>query len=314
MISMKKQLLLFIAFGLSITLCFAQHDVQYTNYNFNKLAYNPAYAGSSGAPSLAAVYRNQWVTLDGAPTTMHANFHMPFYENKCGAGIALTADRIGMMRNTYIDVHYAYRFKTGDKGIMSLGVNGRLEHGKVDWTQANPLDLGDQTIPSIESSRYKPNFGFGAFFEMDNLYVGLSVPQLINTTLFIDENVSGSGIDYRTYYLMFGYLMNISKDVKLQPSVLFSFNEEVPFEADISANFIFLNTFWVGGNYRIGDSFDAMIQYQINQEVRAGLSFDFTMSDLNKFTNGSIEAMVSYTMGSKAIERKAENINNLRYF
>ena len=209
---MKKKILVFLVFGWSISICLAQHDVQYTNYNFSKLAYNPAYAGSSGTPSLAAIYRNQWVTLEGAPSTMNANFHMPFYENKCGIGLSFTTDQIGMMSNNYLDISYAYRFKTGNKGVMSLGVNGRLEHGKVDWTQANPLDLGDEMIPSIENSQYKPNFGFGAYFEMDNLYVGISVPQLLNSTLFQEEDVQRNGIDYRTYYLMFGYLMNISKD------------------------------------------------------------------------------------------------------
>ena len=108
--------------------------------------------------------------------------------------------------------------------------------------------------------------------------------------------------------------MPLTKDIKFQPGVLLSFNREVPFEADITANFIFLNTFWIGGNYRLGDSFDAIVQYQITEELRAGLSFDFTMSDLNKFTNGSIEFMVSYTFDKKPLERKAENINNLRYF
>jgi len=311
---MKKIILFSLLLSGSLMICFAQHDVQYTNYNFSKLTYNPAYAGSSGAPSFAAIYRNQWINLEGAPTTLNANFHTSFYENKCGVGLSITADKIGMMRNTYVDLSYAYRFKTGDHGTMSLGINGRLEHGKIDWNLANPLDAGDETIPMVEAGRYKPNFGFGAYFERSNLYLGLSVPQLINSTLYRTENITGSGIDYRTYYLMFGYLMPLTKDVKFQPGVLLSFNKEVPFEADITANFIFLNTFWIGGNYRVGDSFDAIVQYQISDELRAGLSFDFTLSDLNKFTNGSIEFMVSYTFDKQPLERKAENINNLRYF
>ncbi len=311
---MKKIILLSILSGLLCFIVQAQNDVQFTNYNFSKLVYNPAYAGSSGMPSMAAIYRNQWVTLDGAPKTLHANFHMPFYENKCGFGIAITSDQIGMIRSNLLDASYAYRFKTGGNGVMSLGVTGRLEYGKVDWSEANPLDLGDEFVPDVNVGSLQPNFGFGAYYERSNLYAGFSVPQLINTSLYQQEDVSNQGIDYRTYYFMFGYLMNLTKDVKFQPGVLLSMNKQVPFEADITANFIFLNTFWIGGNYRVGDSFDAMVQYQVTNEMRAGLSFDFTMSELNKFTNGSIEVMVSYNINKSLAARKAENINNLRYF
>ena len=311
---MKKILLLSILSGL---LCFgaqAQNDVQFTNYNFSKLVYNPAYAGSSGGPSLAAIYRNQWVSLDGAPKTLHANFHMPFYENKCGFGVSITSDQIGAIQSNLLDASYAYRFKTGSNGVMSLGVTGRLEYGRVDWSEANPLDLGDEFIPNVNTGLFQPNFGFGAYYERSNLYAGFSIPQLINTSLYQQEDVNNQGIDYRTSYLMFGYLMNLTKDVKFQPGVLLSLNKQVPFEADITANFIFLNTFWIGGNYRIGDSFDALVQYQVSNEMRVGLAFDFTMSELNKFTNGSLEVMISYNINKSLVARKAENINNLRYF
>ena len=301
---------LIIAFGLNLS---AQNDVQYTHYLFNKLAFNPAYAGSGGSPVLTALYRNQWLSLDGAPTTATANFHTPFFGDRSGFGLGITADKVGILRTNSIEASYAYRFNLAQgKGKLSLGINGRLEQGKVDWNQSNPLDLGDGTIPVGEDPDMNPNFGFGIYYEQSNFYLGFSLPQILNTSLYRDLNVIGEEGDFRTYYLMTGFLTNLSNNVKFQPGAMISFNAETPFELDVNANLIFMDAFWVGANYRLGDSFSGLVQYQFTPQLRAGAAFDFTMTELNSYTNGSIEVMLSYTFGKQAAT--AEQINNLRYF
>ena len=93
---------------------------------------------------------------------------------------------------------------------------------------------------------------------------------------------------------------------------MISFNAEAPFELDVNANLIFMDAFWIGGNYRLGDSFAALVQYQFSPRFRAGAAFDFTMSELKSYTNGSIEVMLSYTFAKR--NKTAEQINNLRFF
>lgn len=302
---------LLVIIGLQIQ---AQNDVQYTHFVFNKLAYNAAYTGANNAPTLTAIYRNQWINLDGAPTTATANFHTPFFGGRSGFGLGVTADRIGMLQNNTIEASYAYRFNIAKgKGKLSLGVNGRLEQGKVDWGEASPLDLGDGSIPLSQEAAVTPNFGLGIYYEQSNFYLGASLPQIMNTTLYREEDVVSGNIDYRTYYIMTGYLANLSNSIKVQPGAMISFNKETPFELDLNANLIFMDAFWVGANYRLGDSFAGLVQYQFTPQLRAGAAFDFTMTELNSYTNGSIEVMLSYIFAKKQTG-EAEQINNLRFF
>lgn len=300
-------------FAISALQLSAQNDVQYTHFLFNKLAFNPAYAGSAGVPTATALYRNQWLTLDGAPTTATVNFHTPFFEGRSGLGLNITADRVGMLRSNSIEASYAYRFSlAGGKGKLSLGLNGRLEQGKMDWGEANPLDIGDGTIPTADDANVTPNFGFGIYYEQSNFYLGMSLPQLLNTSIYRDFDVVSSAGDLRTYYIMTGYLAELSNTIKIQPGAMISFNEDTPFELDVNANLIFMDALWVGANYRLGDSFSALVQYQFTPEFRVGTAFDFTMTELNSYSNGSIEVMLSYVFNKKT--EAAEQINHLRFF
>ncbi|MEM6317524.1 MAG: type IX secretion system membrane protein PorP/SprF [Bacteroidota bacterium] len=292
----------------------AQNDVQYTHFLFNKLAFNPAYAGSGGVPTANALYRNQWLNVEGAPTTATVNLHTPFFGGRSGFGLGITADRVGMTRNNTLEASYAYRFSVSEgKGKLSLGINGRLEQGRTDWTDASPLDIGDGSIPNVmEETQVNPNFGLGIYYEQSNFYLGFSLPQLLNTSIYRDFDVAGQDTDYRTYYLMTGYLFSLSNSVKLQPGAMFSWNAAAPLELDLNAHLIFMDALWLGGNYRLGDAYSAMAQYQFSPNFRAGISFDFTMTALNSYTNGSMEVLVSYTFNKKT--EAVEEVNHLRFF
>lgn len=309
-----RKLIYFLLLATFTSQLSAQNDVQYTHFLFNKLAFNSAYAGSAGIPTATALYRNQWLNLDGAPTTATLNFHTPFFAGRSGFGLNLTTDRVGILRSNSIEASYAYRFSVADgKGKLSLGLNGRLEQGKMDWRIANPLDIGDGSIPvGPEAANVVPNFGFGIYYEQSNFYAGLSLPQLLNTSIYRDFDVVSPTRDFRTYYIMTGYLAQITNSIKLQPGAMVSLNAETPFELDLNANLIFMDAFWLGANYRLGDAVSALVQYQFNPNFRIGTAFDFTMTELNSYSNGSVEVMLSYVFNKKTVN--TEQINHLRFF
>jgi len=307
-----KQSILALSFSLLSAVLFAQNDVQFTHFVFNKLSYNPAYAGAAEAPVLSALYRNQWVNLDGAPVTATLNYHTTLSKDRVGLGFSITADKVGMVNTNSIEANYSYRFSAGE-GKLSLGVNGRLEQGTVKWSEAAPLELGDGSIPAAEEQRLSPNFGFGLFYQRSNFYLGLSIPRLMRTTIYRDLSIDGSRSGYRTFYLMSGLVTEIAEKVKFQPGAMISYNSSAPFEVDLNANLIFMDTFWLGGNYRLGDSFSALIQYQFTPRLRTGVAFDFTMTELNSYTNGSIEVMITYGF-NRQTSVEAGQIHNLRYF
>ena len=307
-----KKIIYTTAFLLFSLLAIAQNDVQYTHYLFNKMAYNPAYVGSGGAPVATAIYRNQWLGLDHAPTTGTINYHTPIQCGRGGIGFGFTADKAFVFNSNRLDVAYAYKFNTSEKGILSLGIGAQLEFGSADYRQTNPLDGGDNIIlgGNEEYSKTRLNFGAGIYYEHNNkFYIGLSAPQLLNTSYFQEVNISGDLADFHTYYLMTGFVMDLSSTIKLMPGALVSFNKDAPFEFDVNANLIFMDKLWVGLNYRVGDSIDGLIQYQLSNNLRAGFAYDFTTSELKNHSSGTVEFMLTY-----AFNNFSNKVSNLRYF
>ena len=311
-----KRIIYTTAFLLFSLMAMAQNDVQYTNYLFNRLAYNPAYAGSGGVPIINALYRNQWTGgfADGkAPKTGTINYHSPIQCGKGGFGVGFTSDKAGIFNSNRLDGAYSYKFDVSAKGRLSLGLGAQLEFGRANYNLTNPLDANDLTIfeGNETFSQTKINFGAGLYYtHNDNFYIGLSVPQLLNTSYYQKDNISGSGNDFHTYYLMLGFVKDLTNNVKIVPGAMISFQgNNAPFEFDINVNLVFMEKLWVGLNYRLEDSIDGLIQYQLSDNLRAGFAYDFTTSDIKNYSNGSLEFLLSYTFS-----KYSKNLSNLRYF
>lgn len=302
-----KQLIILVFITLLGGQLFAQNNIQYTQFFFNKMAYNPAYAGSRDALTLGAQYRNQWSGITGAPRTGTVYAHFPFLSNRNGAGIGITNDQIGKVSITKTDLSYAYRIPMGNSGNLGIGISAQFEYGQIDWTKAEVLDVDDEHVPAGAESYMKPNFGAGLFYSDKKFFVGLSVPQLLRNTLFINGEEKVSQLS--SYYLMGGVMLPISASVWFKPTAMLSYNPHAPFEADINASFLFMEKLWLGATYRLGDSVDGIIQYIFSPRLKAGIAYDFTTSELNNYTSGSWEILVEYSF---ILEN--EGMQHLRFF
>lgn len=285
----------------------AQSDVQYTHFTFSKLAYNPGYTGAKGAFDALALYRNQWTGIEGAPRTVYVNAHTPFAGKRNGLGIALTSDEIGKVHTNSVEMSYAYRIKLGGANTLSLGVSGRLEQLRIKWSESEAIDPDDPEIPQGDETSFAPNFGTGAYFLGKGYYFGVSVPRLLKSPLYLDR--SDRTNNHRTAYVMGGFSAKLTNQVELVPSFMVSYNPAAPVDVDLNANLIFLKTFWLGGSYRLGDSFDALAGVEFGNGLRLGVGLDFTQSALSKATSGSWEVMLGYTFKCKSCE-----VSHLRFF
>lgn len=288
----------------------AQHDVHYSMFMFNKLAINPAYAGSKEVLTFAGHYRNQWQGITGAPQTFTLTGHMPLFKKRTGLGLSIIADKIGIVNTYYTDLSYAYRVRLDKHTVLSIGVSGQLQYGRIDWQKSDPLDVGDNFVPSVRSNKLNPNFGMGAYFKAKNYYLGLSIPRVLKITIYDDNPVDYVGFNaFRSSYLMGGFIARLNKNVKLQPGVLITYNPSTPFEMDLNASLVFMDRFWVGLSYRLEDSIDAIFQFQLNEQMKAAVALDFTLSELNNYSPGSFELMLEYCM-----IRSGARLNNIRFF
>ncbi len=284
----------------------AQHSPQFTHFMFNKLIYNPAYAGDREALAASAVYRNQWLGIEGAPTTLNFNVHTPFAGERAGIGLSVVADKIGAVNTTFANLSYNYRVPVGETAKLSVGISGRLEHGRFDVSEIDAYDTDDVFIQSELDNTIQANFGAGVFLSGKNYYVGVSVPTVLQNSLYSEVGFASA---FRTYYAMGAVILNVSDNVKFKPSVLLSINQSAPFDMDLNASFLLMDAFWIGATWRLDDSVDALIQYQFTPNLRGGMAFDFTTSELSNYTAGGYEFMIEYIFS-----KETKQLKNIRYF
>lgn len=306
---MKKSLLFIFVFISSIGL-YAQENPQFSHFLFNKLAYNPGYTGGKEVLAIQALYRQQWQNIEGAPRTLNFAVHSPFANKTGGLGFMITQDEIGLLSNTAIDALYAYRIHMGKSTILSLGLQARVEYSKINWNKAKTTGGTDNLIPTDNETSVKPNIGAGAYLTSGNFFIGFSIPQFMETTLYKDnvENLP-SFKRLRTYYLMTGAEIPLNSKIDFIPGMLVSFNPNAPLEAEWNLNLMFSKTLLIGASYRAGDSVDALLGLQLSKALRMGLSYDYSLSELKKYNVGSFEAMLEY-----CFNYNDTGIRNLRYF
>ncbi len=287
----------------------AQQDAQYTQFMFNKIAFNPAYAGSHKAPCLSGIYRTQWVNLDGAPVSQNVNFHMPLFNNRVGIGLSIYHDDIGPTNTWNYAMQYAYRTKVGG-GDLSFGVQGQIRDYQVDWREVKSVHSGDALFGFREDSKLIPNFGFGIYYDRENFYAGVSMPRLLNNDLTFqyDGNIQNSDFarEERHFFGMAGFILPTSDAIKLKPALLVKYAPNAPLDIDLHAGVIFYDKLNIGATYRVGgfqgnagESIDFILQMVFTERLKAGIAYDYTLSDIRTYQSGTYELMLEYCIHSK---------------
>jgi len=280
----------------------AQQDAQYTQYMYNTLAVNPAYAGSRGVFSITGLHRSQWVGLDGAPTTQTLNFNTPV-SNRVGVGLSIVNDEIGNGTNqdTYFDAVFSYTVPTSDTGKLSFGLKAGGHLLNIDFTKlANyQMDL-NATGQSDIDKKFSPNFGAGIYYHTDKFYAGLSIPNFLQTEHFDNSGTNNSFLatERMNWYLITGYVFDLSANTKFKPAVLFKAVKGAPLQADASLNFMFNEKFTLGAAYRWDAALSAMFGFQISDQFMIGLAYDKETTELGNtaFNDGSFEVLLRYEL------------------
>jgi type IX secretion system PorP/SprF family membrane protein len=264
-------------------------------YMFDPLLINPAYAGNHVQLSATSIYRNQWVNLDGAPKTLTATIHSGFYKSRMGLGVIISNDQIGIHNDFSFTGVYSYKIKFKNQGILSMGIQGGFDNLKSDY---NKLNLKNQNDPNLSGvfSKFNPNVGTGVYYQQKTFYVGFSVPQLIENIVFNQANETGSSLSrqQRYYYLNGGFSKRINNVLTWMPSTLIRLQEDAPLSFDINSTVVLYDAVGLGVSYRLKEGFVGLFELQLNQNFHVGYAYDFTVSDLSKYSNGSHEIMVNY--------------------
>ncbi len=309
-----KKLIALCLLTFSGTVLMAQQEIMLSQYMFNQMVINPGYAGSKPYLSADALYRRQWVNFPGSPRTQTVSIHGPVGLTNMGLGLGIAHDEIGVENNTDVYISYAYHLKLNENLKLGLGIRGGLSFYSARLQDLVYWDPNDRVFPQETQTNTIPNAGAGAFLYHPLWYVGVAVPNLlsfdpnrpltVNTddTKLIEHKV-------RHYYLTGGYVFEINEDVVLKPSTLIKYTWNVPVEVDINLNALLMERLWLGVSYRTGDSFIALIGLNITKQLRLGYAYDFTMTDIKNYSDGTHEITLGYDFGYDILKMKTP-----RYF
>ena len=293
---MKK--IVTLVFVLISGLSYAQQDAQFSNYMYNTLSFNPAYAGSRGTTSIYLSQRKQWVGLEGAPSTNSLSYHSPLgSSNVVGIGLSLLNDAIGPVEENLISLDISYSIQTSYDSQFSFGLRASAHMLNVDFTQLNIFNPSDVLAQSNINNRVSPNIGFGMFWYSDKSYVGFSIPNLLETSHInkdLNPSVSSISKERLHYHFTAGHVFNISQDILFKPAILTKIVSGTPFQLDLSSNFQIYDKFTIGASYRLDAAVSFLGGFQINRNLLLGYAYDFDTNNLSTYNSGSHEVFLRY--------------------
>ncbi|HRH69570.1 MAG: type IX secretion system membrane protein PorP/SprF [Flavobacteriales bacterium] len=273
----------------------AQQDPMYSQYMFNTLAFNPAYAGSANVFTVMALSRHQWVGFDGAPATQTILAHSPLKAENLALGFTAINDKIGASHQTSAFADFAYRIRTGEDTRLSFGLKGGVNIYQADLASLTSVEVDPAKVNV--SGQLLPNFGFGLYWHGPRYYLGASAPKLLENKLdAVNGNVLVTASEARHYFLIGGYVMDLGRDIKFKPAFMLRAVEGAPLSLDLNANFLLRDRIWFGAMYRLGNAFGLMGQYQVNDQLRVGYAFDLTTTRVGAYNAGTHEIMLSYDL------------------
>ena len=290
------------------TFSFAQQDPEYTQYMYNTMTVNPAYAGSTGTLEAVLLHRSQWVGIDGAPQTQAFTIHSPLRNEKIGLGLSVHNDKLGPSNELKLEGNFAYTIPFSAEKKLAFGLKAGAKMFNVDWTKGRYNDPVDALLNNNIDNKLKPSIGAGLFYYSTNWYFGASVPNFIRGNYYddIQEEVL---IERLHYNFIGGYVFGISDNLLFKPAFLVRAVSGAPLYYNISGNFLIIEKVTVGASYQVDDSISALVGLQIFNSFFVAYSYDYTTTNLTKYNSGSHEIVLRYQL-----EKKSKQIKSPRFY
>lgn len=282
---------------------YSQQDSQYTNYMYNTITVNPAYAGSRDALSIFGLHRSQWVGLDGAPVTNAFSMHTPISNSKIGIGLSIINDRIGPSDENSISADVSYTIPTSEKYKLAFGIKATANLLNIDFSKLKIYNTDDNLAQNNVDNKFSPNIGAGIYYYSDKSYFGVSVPNFLETEYFDkganDLASSTTAVKKMHYYLMGGYVFEVSENIKFKPAFLSKIVTGAPLQVDVSGNVLFYDKLTLGVAYRWDAAMSALAGFQLSDSWFVGYGYDMEVTKLSNYNSGSHEIFLRYELFKK---------------
>ena len=286
----------------------AQHSTLMSQYMFNGLVVNPAYAGAKNNLAVNISYRNQWTGFEGAPTTQIASIHAPIDRNPISVGGMISREEVGVSTDIALRGLVSYKLKMDD-GRLRFGIGAGFANTNSRWSEFQIDEVNDTLFQSDVAGLVRPLFSAGAYFEAKKWYAGYSMPSIMRYEYVGQDEVRSIFSMARIEHILTaGYAYKYSRSIVIKPSFLVRTNPSSGAQADINCNVIFSNKLWTGASYRHNEAIIAMMEYQVHHQFRIGYAYDYSLGPIGSYSAGSHELMLLWVF------RKQSFARNPRYF
>lgn len=324
-----KRILLQILMLFIPMLAMAQHEIIYSQYMFNNLLINPAYAGYKEDININLLNRNQWVGIKGAPITQSLIADGAFFNNNnVGLGLSVLNDKVGLQGQTAVMANYAYRLPVGQEGRLSFGLGVGAVQFSLNSQNAVVGDITDATFSGAQT-HISPDARIGIYYSDDRFYAGLSANNLLTDALNKNNaRLKDVVLPPIHLFLTVGGIVDVNNDVKFKPSLMLRDDPKNQGNFDINASFLLKEVLWIGGSYRMGvdmwkktnntsptfqqNSLVGLVEVFVAKKFRIGYAYDYSLSELNTYSSGSHELSLGLIIGNKNYRNTA--LTTPRYF
>ena len=293
----------------------SQQDPQYSQYMFNTLVINPAYAGYRETANISLLHRDQWSGFAGAPKTQSVVADAAFgADKKVGLGLSVVSDKAGLQRQTSAHANYAYRIPVGADARLALGVSIGVGQFSLNSGDAQIQDDSDPNFGD-KQTYFVPDARFGVHYSTSKFYAGLSATDLISKSIDYQQvgknTIARQG---RHYFLTAGGLFNLNSNFKLKPSFLIREDTKGPTNLDLNSFILIKESVWIGGSYRTGinlwkktgwdnstfsqNSVVGLVEAFVLKNMRVGYSYDYSLSELVDHSNGTHEISLGFILNA----------------
>lgn len=287
-----RNILMIVSFVLSYHFMKAQQDPQYTQYMYNTMSVNSAYAGTRGYTSIIGLHRSQWVGLDGAPRTQTLAIDTPV-SDRVGLGLSVVNDELGPSEEFYGDLNFSYTIPVNESYKLSFGLKGGFRLFSLDFTKGIQQQEGDATFVDSFNNKFLPTIGAGLYLFSDNKYIGISAPNFLKSEHY-DSERRDLAEERLHLFIIGGWVFDLTDNTKFKPAFLVKHVDGSPLSIDLSANFLLNERFRLGVAYRWDDSVSGLLGFQISKNLLIAYAYDYTTTGLSNYNSGSHELTLRF--------------------
>jgi len=270
---------------------YAQQGPQFTQFMYNNLVINPAYAGAEEALSLTMVSRNQWSGVENAPNTQSFSAHTLMKKKHVGLGFTIIRDQLGVHKNTNVLTNYAYHIKIRERSFLSMGLQAGVSNLKSDYASLQGPNNDPKLVNSINETTV--GFGAGIYYRSPKLQIGLSAPELLSSTAHMSDTVS---ITFRKNTLLTysRYKFTLNEKLDMEPALIIKYFPKLPVSYDVNINFIYREVLTGGVSYRKNESVGFIFKFQLTPQFQFGYAYDYPLNSVTSLGSASHELLIHY--------------------